>query len=47
MPTAILGTPAICLSQQTPTGTFSVNYREDRDVSYDFGFAAAPAWPGR
>ena len=38
---AILGTPAICLSQQTPTGTFSVNYREDRDVSYDFGYAAA------
>ena len=38
---AILGTPAICLYQQTPTGTFLVNYREDRDVSYDFGYAAA------
>lgn len=37
----VLGTPAICLSQQTPTGTFSVNYREDRDTRYDFGFAAA------
>jgi 5'-nucleotidase len=38
---AILGTPAICLSQQTPTGSFSVNYREAREVRYDFGFAAA------
>jgi 5'-nucleotidase len=37
---AILGTPAICLSQQTPTGSFSVNYREVREVRYDFGFAA-------
>jgi 5'-nucleotidase len=41
---AILGTPAICLSQQTPTGTFSVNYHEDLQsagLAYDFGFAAA------
>jgi 5'-nucleotidase len=40
---AILGTPAICLSQQTPTGSFSVNYREDLarvGLAYDFGFAA-------
>lgn len=40
---AILGTPAICLSQQTPTGSFSVNYQEDLDsagLAYDFGFAA-------
>jgi 5'-nucleotidase len=41
---AILGTPAICLSQQTPTGTFSVNYHEDlrsAGLAYDFSFAAA------
>lgn len=41
---AILGTPAICLSQQTPTGTFSVNYQEDLESTglvYDFSFAAA------
>jgi 5'-nucleotidase len=41
---AILGTPAICLSQQTPTGSFSVNYQEDLEsagLAYDFGFAAA------
>jgi 5'-nucleotidase len=40
---AILGTPAICLSQQTPIGTFSVNYEEDlasAGVAYDFRFAA-------
>lgn len=40
---AILGTPAVCLSQQTPTGSFSVNYHEDLTASgaaYDFGFAA-------
>jgi 5'-nucleotidase len=40
---AILGTPAICLSQQTPTGSFSVNYHEDLEsagLAYDFGFAA-------
>ena len=40
---AILGTPAICLSQQTPTGTFSVNYHEDLEsagLAYDFSFAA-------
>ena len=40
---AILGTPAVCLSQQTPTGSFSVNYAEDlagRGLAYDFGFAA-------
>lgn len=38
---AILGMPAICLSQQTPSGTFSVNYHEASDVAYDFSFAAA------
>jgi 5'-nucleotidase len=38
---AILGTPAICLSQQTPSGSFSVNYHEDPGVPYDFSFAAA------
>lgn len=41
---AILGTPAVCLSQQTPIGTFSVNYEEDlvgAGLAYDFGFAAA------
>jgi len=41
---AILGTPAICLSQQTPTGSFSVNYQEDLEragLAYDFTFAAA------
>jgi 5'-nucleotidase len=37
---AILGTPAICLSQQTPSGSFSVNYDEDPDVPYDFSVAA-------
>lgn len=40
---AILGTPALCLSQQTPTGTFSVNYHEDLEgtgLTYDFSFAA-------
>jgi 5'-nucleotidase len=40
---AILGTPAVCLSQQTPTGSFSVNYQEDLaalGLAYDFGFAA-------
>ena len=41
---AVLGTPAICLSQQTPTGSFSVNYQEDLTsggLAYDFEFAAA------
>ncbi len=41
---AILGTPAVSLSQQTPTGSFSVNYKEDLEsagLAYDFGFAAA------
>jgi len=41
---AVLGTPAICLSQQTPTGSFSVNYQEDLEsagLAYDFSFAAA------
>jgi 5'-nucleotidase len=41
---AILGTPAVCLSQQTPTGSFSVNYQENLEstgLAYDFGFAAA------
>jgi 5'-nucleotidase len=40
---AILGTPAVCLSQQTPTGSFSVNYQENlaaRGLAYDFGFPA-------
>jgi 5'-nucleotidase len=40
---AILGTPAVCLSQQTPSGSFSVNYQEDLAASglaYDFAFAA-------
>ncbi len=40
---AILGTAAVCLSQQTPTGSFAVNYEEDlaaRGMAYDFGFAA-------
>ena len=40
---AVLGTPAICLSQQTPTGSFSVNYQEDLEsagLAYDFSFAA-------
>jgi 5'-nucleotidase len=40
---AILGTPAVCLSQQTPTGSFSVNYQEKlaaRGLAYDFGFPA-------
>jgi 5'-nucleotidase len=37
---AILGTSAICLSQQTPSGSFSVNYREDPRLAYDFRFAA-------
>jgi len=40
---AILGTAAICLSQQTPIGTFSVNYEEDLEsagLAYDFRFAA-------
>ncbi len=41
---AILGTSAVCLSQQTPTGSFSVSYSEDLEsagLAYDFGFAAA------
>jgi 5'/3'-nucleotidase len=41
---AILGTTAVCLSQQTPTGSFSVNYKEDLQsagLAYDFGLAAA------
>lgn len=40
---AILGTAALCLSQQTPTCSFSVNYQEDlaaRGLAYDFSFAA-------
>lgn len=39
----LLGTPALCLSQQTPTGSFSVNYRESRGPGgprYDFAAAA-------
>ena len=41
---AILGTAAVCLSQQTPTGSFSVTYGEDLEaagLAYEFGFAAA------
>ena len=40
---AILGTSAVCLSQQTPSGSFSVNYHEDlarSGLAYDFGFSA-------
>jgi len=38
---AILGTSAVCLSQQTPSGSFSVNYHEDlAGLAYDFGFSA-------
>ena len=36
---AILGTPAVCLSQQTPTGSLAVNYDEDlagAGLGYDF-----------
>jgi 5'-nucleotidase len=39
----ILDTSALCLSQQTPTGSFEMNYREDLDelgLRYDFGVAA-------
>ncbi|MHB1931205.1 MAG: 5'/3'-nucleotidase SurE, partial [Acidimicrobiales bacterium] len=36
---AILGTSALCLSQQTPTGSFAVNYQEIRGA-YDFTSAA-------
>jgi 5'-nucleotidase len=39
----LLGTAALCLSQQTPTGSFAVNYSEDLSaaaVSYDFGLSA-------
>lgn len=35
---AVLGTSALCLSQQTPTGSLSVNYTDAGD--YDFGLAA-------
>jgi 5'-nucleotidase len=40
---AVLGTSSLCLSQQTPTGSFSVNYNEDlatQGLRYDFGLAA-------
>ena len=34
---AVLGLPALCVSQQTPSGTFAVNYEEDKaTVHYDF-----------
>lgn len=39
----LLGTPALCLSQQTPTGSFAVNYSEDlaaQGLSYDFELSA-------
>ena len=35
---AVLGTSALCLSQQTPTGSLSVTYADAGD--YDFGLAA-------
>ncbi|HEX9353978.1 MAG TPA: 5'/3'-nucleotidase SurE [Streptosporangiaceae bacterium] len=35
---AVLGTSALCLSQQTPTGSLTVNYADAGD--YDFGLAA-------
>jgi 5'-nucleotidase len=35
---AVLGTSALCLSQQTPTGSLSVNYTDAGD--YDFRLAA-------
>lgn len=41
---AILGTPSVCLSQQTPTGSFSVTYHEDlggSGLAYDFAAAAS------
>ena len=49
---AILGTSAICLSQQTPTGSFSVNYQKDRRApGWPTTSASrprtAPPWPGR
>lgn len=40
---AVLGTPALCLSQQTPAGSLSVNYTEHPGpggAGYDFGLAA-------
>ena len=37
---AVLGTSALCLSQQTPSGSLSVNYTEDGGPDYDFGLAA-------
>ena len=41
---AILGTPAVCLSQLTPSGTLSVTYQEDLSgtgLAYDFAAAAS------
>lgn len=41
---AVLGLPALCVSQQTPSGTFAVNYEEDAaTVRYDFTESAALA----
>lgn len=41
---AMLGLPALCVSQQTPSGTFAVNYKEDMaSVHYDFSSSAALA----
>ena len=37
---AVLGTSALCLSQQTPSGSLSVNYTEGDGPDYDFGLAA-------
>ena len=40
---AILGTPALCLSKQTPTGSLAVTYYEDlarTGLAYDFTAAA-------
>ena len=45
---AIHGVPAICLSQQTPTGSFAVNYREDLDsagLAYDLAQSVIRARP--
>jgi 5'-nucleotidase len=39
----VLGVSALCLSQQTPTGSFSVNYEENlaaRGLAYDFTLTA-------
>jgi 5'-nucleotidase len=43
---AVLGHPAVCFSQQTPTGSFAVNYRHDAsdpNERYEFSVSAAHA----